>query len=39
MDTNDSIRDALVKGLVNPWVGLAFVVGLVIGYIIGRTGV
>ena len=33
MDTNDKIRSALVAGLINPWVGLAFLVGFGIGYV------
>jgi hypothetical protein len=33
MDTNDKIRSALVAGLINPWVGLAFLAGFIIGYV------
>lgn len=35
-DTNDSIRAMLIQGLLSPWVGLAFLVGLITGYIIGK---
>lgn len=38
MDTNDAIRATLIKGLLNPWVGLAFTVGLITGYLVGRFG-
>jgi hypothetical protein len=31
-DTNDKIRSALVAGLINPWVGLAFLAGFAAGY-------
>lgn len=37
-DTNDTIRAALIAGLLNPWVALAFAVGLGLGYGIGRIG-
>ena len=33
MDTNDKIRKALISGLLSPWVGFAFLVGFVTGYI------
>lgn len=33
-DTNDTIRAALLKGLLNPWVGLAFCVGFGVGYLV-----
>jgi hypothetical protein len=32
-DTNDKIRSTLLKGLLNPWVGLAFLVGFIGGYV------
>lgn len=31
-DTNDTIRAVLLKGLLSPWVGLAFLVGFIAGY-------
>lgn len=36
MDTNDQIRATLIKGLLNPWVGLAFLSGGILGYILGK---
>lgn len=33
MDTNDKIRSALIKGLLSPWVGLAFCIGFGCGYL------
>jgi len=32
MDTNDKIRSTLTANLLNPWVGMAFIVGFIIGY-------
>ncbi len=32
-DTNDSIRAVLLKGLLSPWVGLAFLAGFIVGYV------
>jgi hypothetical protein len=31
MDTNDQIRSTLLKGLLSPWVGVAFLVGFIAG--------
>jgi hypothetical protein len=32
-DTNDKIRSTLVTGLLNPWVGLAFLAGFIAGWL------
>ena len=32
-DTNDTIRAVLLKGLLSPWVGLAFCIGFGCGYL------
>lgn len=36
-DTNDKVRGTLLKGLLNPWVGFAFLLGGIIGYAVGRV--
>lgn len=33
-ETTNTIRSALLKGLLSPWVALAFIVGFGCGYII-----
>lgn len=33
INANDTIRAALIKGALNPWVGLAFCVGFGLGYL------
>lgn len=35
-DTNDKVRSTLLKGLLNPWCGLCFLAGGIVGYVVGR---
>lgn len=32
-ETTDTVQKAILKGLLNPWVGLAFCAGFGLGYL------
>ncbi len=32
-DTTNTVQSVIIKGVLSPWVGLAFLAGFIIGYV------